>query len=87
MKLLKIIFITIIIFSVPLGAQIGCMKKSLDLCSPHGCDFKELHYVFCTCPCERYPLIVEKNRCSKCRHFRMIDALTLKTVPIKSASA
>lgn len=70
------------IVSPALEATIGCMSKGyhahrrqrLDSpCKPF--DQKELRYVQCDCPCERYRYDVRQGRCVNCWHFRKPQAL------------
>lgn len=50
--------------------QVGCMDNSKHLDTCDGCDYKTYHYVYCTCPCQRYARSYDRGRCEKCLHFR-----------------
>ncbi len=65
----KILFFTTFLASLSLGAKVGCMDKSKhgNICD--GYDYKTLHYVHCTCPCDKYRHMSRKNKCFKCRHY------------------
>lgn len=61
-----------------LSAEIGCMDKSFhavycykkETCCCHPSDPKKLYYVYCSCPCDRYPHDPKYGRCMMCRHYR-----------------
>lgn len=67
---------------MPLHAEAGCMDRSTHgyLCDdyrlPEGvCDAKKydnktLFFVFCTCPCWRYPQDYKRGLCTQCWHWR-----------------
>lgn len=50
--------------------QVGCMDNSKHMDPKAGPDFKTYHYVYCTCPCQRYAHSNDRGRCEKCLHYR-----------------
>lgn len=51
----------------PAYAEIGCMDNSYHVQQDY--DYKQYHYVRCTCPCKQYQHYMSKGyRCSKCGH-------------------
>lgn len=57
--------------SIELGAKPGCMdnSKHADLCD--GWDYKDYYYVYCNCPCDRYPHTFDRDRCTQCLHYHV----------------
>lgn len=53
-------------------AQVGCMDNSYHM-NPNVCDYKQLHYVQCNCPCQRYEHDFKRGKCVKCMHFSVPD--------------
>lgn len=52
-----------------LRGEIGCLDNSWYLQKKY--DAKEYHPVKCSCPCQKaYKIYRDRNRCSKCMHFR-----------------
>lgn len=50
-------------------AKMGCMDNSKHGDTSNGYDYKNYHYVYCTCPCERYKQSFNRGRCEQCWHF------------------
>jgi hypothetical protein len=75
-----------ILFSLLLCQQIhpriGCMDNSEKL-QKKG-DSKSYHYVACTCPCERYRQLSDRNKCTKCNHFH--DAVPYVIISTKNSN-
>lgn len=70
MKLTNIGITFLILFlSVPVGifSAPGCQDNSKHL-ERGTIDYKQWHYVACTCPCDKYQLRPD-NRCSECEHL------------------
>ena len=44
------------------------MDNSLYGDTRHGYDYKQYHYVACTCPCERYCQSIKRGICERCSH-------------------
>ena len=59
----------VLLVSIPLGlaSAPGCQDNSLHL-ERGTIDYKQWHYVACTCPCDKYQLRPD-NRCSECEHL------------------
>lgn len=88
----------LLLFVVPLRAELGCMDRSTHgyLCDdyrlPKGkCEAKEfdnktLFYVFCTCPCWRYPQDFKRSRCPQCMHWHQpqTDEIIMAKKPTKN---
>lgn len=51
-------------------ADDGCMDNSKHLDTRDGYDYKKYHYVFCTCPCDRYFHSDDRGLCEQCMHYR-----------------
>lgn len=67
MNLKILILSSMLIASSHAHGAIGCMDNSERLQKTG--DSKSYHYVACTCPCQRYKQIADRNKCSKCNHF------------------
>lgn len=58
-----------------MSARVGCMDNSRHGyqhdpdCSRYP-DYKDLHFVGCSCPCEQYPQRAWYGECSRCGHYR-----------------
>lgn len=63
----KIFLCTFSIIATSIQARIGCMDNSNHL-EKFG-DTKSYHYVACTCPCQRYKQLADRNTCTKCGHY------------------
>lgn len=50
-------------------AKLGCMDKSQHGDISDGYDYKALHYVECSCPCDRYPRLESRGQCLQCKHY------------------
>lgn len=60
-------FFLCLLISAPLYAEMGCMDNSYHAQQDY--DYKQYHYVRCTCPCKNYRHFMSKGyRCSKCGH-------------------
>lgn len=67
------IFISLFFLNSYLNAAVGCMDYSKHTCTVDGYDYKNLHYVYCTCPCEKY--VYMDGRCSICTHYHVPKAV------------
>lgn len=59
-------------------AQIGCMDNSKHADTCLGYDYKNYHYVQCSCPCYRYPHLLDRDTCARCGHFHEVNSLDIK---------
>lgn len=50
-------------------AATGCMDNSYHGCMDEGYDYKTLHYVSCSCPCNRYERLNRRGQCTQCLHY------------------
>ncbi len=64
-------FIVMVHLAVSVQAAPGCMDNSYhaDACAPY--DYKNYHYVECSCPCDRYAQLYSRGLCGGCHHFRV----------------
>ncbi len=63
--LLTMLFI--ISISLPLLTRVGCIDNSFHL--KKWPDFKQYHYVQCSCPCSEFAHVAERDKCLKCGHY------------------
>lgn len=68
MKKLLLVFIVGSLSNIK--AEIGCMDNSKYMDLSDGYDYKTYHYVYCTCPCNRYAQSFHRGLCEQCLHFR-----------------
>ncbi|CDK31061.1 hypothetical protein [Candidatus Babela massiliensis] len=47
-----------------------CLDNSKHTNTCDGYDYKDYHKVKCYCPCDRYPQLFERGKCTKCGHYR-----------------
>lgn len=74
MKRIKIYSIALLFFG-NVAAQIGCMDNSKHTYTKDGYDYKTLHPVACSCPCQTQRHLARKGKCFKCRHYFKDDAV------------
>lgn len=61
--------ITMVVAHTPLMAEVGCMENSYH--TKQAYDYKNYHYVDCTCPCTKQQQISSvRGICSECGHCR-----------------
>ena len=53
--------------NLSLNGQLGCIDNSYHLKKRF--DTKQYHYVACSCPCEQYAHVSNRNKCLKCGHY------------------
>jgi hypothetical protein len=71
----KIFFLSVCIIGQAL-ADVGCMDNSKHVKDmKNGYDYKTLHYVECSCPCQKQRHLIRKGKCFKCRHYIKLDAV------------
>ena len=58
----------LIMLAASVSARVGCMDNSKHTDTRDGYDYKNYHYVSCTCQCERYRWL-ERGRCLRCNHY------------------
>ena len=47
--------------------EFGCIDKGYHCtCEPEN---KPFTYVYCTCPCSKFPHVDKRNKCLKCKHY------------------
>lgn len=85
----KLIFLTVTLLYLPVIAKVGCMDTSDHLKQMY--DNKELRYVQCNCPCEKYQaqgLHADKgDKCLACGHIHDPQPLiVLQKEDLKSAN-
>ncbi|MBY0109501.1 MAG: hypothetical protein K2X90_00070 [Candidatus Babeliaceae bacterium] len=79
MKNLKKILILSAYFIQSLYGSVGCMENSKHAQTKDGYDYKTLHYVECSCPCQKQRHLIRKGKCFKCRHYVKLDAEAFDT--------
>lgn len=66
-KMYKLLCVLLISLPLVIVSAPGCQDNSLHL-ERGTIDYKQWHYVACTCPCDKYQLRPD-NRCSECEHL------------------
>ncbi len=68
---MKRFFCVIFCFYSALQAAVGCMDNSYhaDPCVAY--DYKNYHYVCCSCRCARYAHSLNRGMCRRCGHYRV----------------
>ncbi|MEX0940809.1 MAG: hypothetical protein WDZ41_05610 [Candidatus Babeliales bacterium] len=67
---MKKLLLALSLFMGNIYGEFGCMDNSKHLDTRTGPDFKNYHYVSCTCPCYRYKQSFKRGRCEECLHYR-----------------
>lgn len=70
--------ISILLMYQGLHAAVGCMDNSYhaDPCVRY--DYKNYHYVCCSCRCDRYAHGLDRGKCRHCAHYRVPEPLKIK---------
>jgi hypothetical protein len=63
------IIITLINSVTLLHARQDCLDNSYHLKRKY--DYKNYHYVACTCPCSEYQNFSNRGECQQCRHYHV----------------
>ena len=66
---LTLLLLVLIKFPGLLKAEMNCLDNSYHLTKPY--DYKNYHFVACTCPCTEYQNFENRGQCQQCLHFHV----------------